>query len=388
MDPIMLATNTCSLGGLNSYNWIGVNSIVIMLSLSIASLAYVIANLVGTQDANKIKGYIRYEYVQAVIAIAIIVIVLAISSTVCNLSVSLTPNGQAPFAFAQNYVGTLLFVHGTGLITQMYAASVQYTVFGNVIDFFSSEVASSLQKALVTLPSFAGVSITLSPGGAFASTFNSYASILTDEYTPLVIATFGMLFIQYIILPLISGSALVIVLPIALIMRSLSFTGPRLRNTADSFIAIALAFYFIFPLTFVMDQGIMNWLYCANGATGTCNPYAAYAGAYTSPTISESSLFANNPTPLPSWLDLPSTFYQGTFSSLFFDSQTGNSNPITSVIYAPTAIVGFADEVSQYIFQGIVLMALNTAITIVFAIGLTKGLSESLNFLGGGNLIG
>ncbi|MDE1762328.1 MAG: hypothetical protein KGH59_04175 [Candidatus Micrarchaeota archaeon] len=386
MLPIMLVSNTCALGGLNTNNWVGVNLLVIMLALTIASVAYILTGLfLTTQQAARVRGYIRFEYVQAMIGVSVIIAVLALSSIICNVGSQLTPQGQSPFAFAQTYVGNLLFVQGTGLVTQMYTASVQYTVYANVMDFFASSAIGTVNSIFgsffpnLNLPA----KIEFVPGQAFTSTFNTYSSILTDRYTPLVIATFAMLFLQYLLIPIIQGGALVVVLPLALLMRSMSFVGPRLRDTADQFIAISIALYFIFPLTFVMDQQILNWTFCINGVK-VCNPYIAYAGAYTVPTATQSGIFTSNPVALPSWLNLPGAFYSSAFGNSFFNTNSGASNPLQAILSAPNDVMAFGASVAQYLFEGIVLIALNMAITITFAVGLARGISSALAFVGGG----
>lgn len=386
MISVLLQTsaNVCEFGGLNTNNWIGISATIIMVSLLIASFIYVASGFVSRKDTEKIRGYVRFEYVQAVLSAAIIVALLVLSSFSCNISASLTTPSQNAFSFAQHYVGDLLFIKGVGLETSLYATGIQFGIYSGVV----SEGFEKLTSYLPTLPPLrvGSLNFTMEPPNDFGALYENYASVLIDVYIPLLIASFAMLLIQFLLIPIVSGSVLTVVIPVAIIMRSLSFTGPKLREAANTFIAIGVAFYFIYPMTFIMDQQIVNWMYCSQTIPNCGNPYPQYIAPYELNTINPSTLFASqNPSSDP--LNIGILFYQTPLSQLWNSVYSGSgglqANPFIAIFYAPGVVVNLASQVSEYLFQAIVLMALNMAITIGFAIGLWKGISGGLNFLGG-----
>jgi len=375
-------SSSCAFGGLNSNNWVGISALVILLSLTIAGLVYLLANFAPTRERERLRGYVRFEFGQAIISMIIIVAILGIATTACNVSLQLTQPSQDSFSFAQHYVGNLLFVKGIGLITTIYSTSIAFTVYSGVL--------TGLAEALPDLPLFnakgnGGATGFSGSVGApdFNSLYKNYATVLTDVFVPLVILSFSMLFLQFLALPLIQAAALTVVLPVALIMRSISFSGPRLKQAANEFIAIAIAFYFVFPMTFVMDAQIMNWMYCAPGAATCANPYPQYAGSYTLSTISPSSLFGSAPSPDFGFggAQLPLNFYSSA-AGQFFNNFLSAKDPLTAVFAAPSIVTAVGMQVAGYMFQTTVLIALDLAITIGLAAGLAKGIGQALNFLG------
>src|SRR5690348_6475722 len=252
MLPILLqaASSTCSFGGINSNDWVGICAAIILASLMFASLAYVISGFLPRKEGDKIKGYVRFEYVQAGLGAIIVIALIMLSSATCSISANLTSPSQDPFSFAQHYVGSLLFEKGIGLETSFYSTSIQFAVWSGVVGAGIDQLYSYFPK-LTRQTVIGGFTIQQSPPSDFGSLYDNYAAVIVDFFIPILIVSFAMLLINFITLPVISGVSLTVVIPIALIMRSLSFTGPRLREAANSFIAIAVAFYFIYPMTFV-----------------------------------------------------------------------------------------------------------------------------------------
>ncbi len=396
---------TCSFGSINTSNWIYINAIIILLTLTVSGAIYAFSKMLPQKEASKIKGYIKYEYVQCIISIAIIVVLIIFQSVACNYSAGIT--GADPFTSAQVYVGSLLFVNGTSIITQLYSASVQTTINGQII---SGLAGGSLGLGLSKLntnyggtwlpPGTAGnptgaplylkgpLDIKIEPSANFPLLFKNYGDMLLDLYAPLVIATFGMLFLQYITLPMIATLCLSVVVPLALLIRSFGFVGPRLKEAADSFLAIAIAFYFVYPMTFVMDQQIIAWVFCSPNVP-TCNPYySSYGIPYTLNSISESSLFSSNTAYVSNYFsgttsanfNIPLSFYGSIISEL------GTTNNGTT-IFAPFNLV-FSDGslIAQYMFKGVVLVALDLALTIGFGLGLMKAINSGLAFINEGGI--
>ncbi|MGI0141308.1 MAG: hypothetical protein ACREBF_01505 [Candidatus Micrarchaeales archaeon] len=399
---LLQVSNACAFGGLNTNNWIGISGLVILLSLSVAGLVYLISNFLGRRETEKLRGYVRFELGQIVVSSLIIVVLLAFAATTCSIGTQISQPPLPPFTAAQNYVGNLLFVQGIRLETSLYSTSIQFAIYGDTLDAISGPALTAVQGAaqgaiqgiisklnLPSLPAGIGVDVGFTNPN-FGTIFSNYAAVLTDIYIPLIILSFAMLFVQFILLPLISAGALTVVVPVALIMRSLSFSGPRLRETANAFLAIAIAFYFIFPMTFVMDQLILNWMYSvpspllcsdvSNLATCNFNPYPQYISNYQTTSLSPSTLFQGSGT-MPGF-SLPYDFYYTAGSQLFGSITSSTNNPFAAILYAPDTVVALGTQVSNYVFESTVLIALDLAITVGIAVGLVKGLNSAFSFLG------
>lgn len=401
---LQAATASCTFGGINSNNWILISALVLIFSLMVAGLVYLLSNFVGRRNAEKLHGYVRFEIGQVMISAFIIIIIASLAALGCNVGMQLTSPPQQPLQFAQSYVGQLLFVQGVGLESSLYSTSIQLGVYGGVVDAIASptftaiggavgslgSAASTLLK-VPSLPSF----LTIKPQPPnFQTVYNNYTKII-DVYITAIIVGFAMLFLQFILIPLISAGALTVVVPIAIIMRGLSFVGPRLRESANAFLAIAIAFYFVYPMAFVLNQTIINWMYssptpalCTNVQdTSTCNfnPYPQYIADYKGTTLNPGKIFSQSSAPIyvgGQPLSLPSDFYF-TSGSQLLNSLTGSANnPLNPLLYGAQTIITEADQVSKYLFESVVLIALDMAITMGFAVGLYKGLNGALSFLG------
>jgi len=378
-----VVSNSCTFGGLNTNDWVGISALVILLSLTISGLVYLIANFMAGREGAKMKGYVKYEFGQAIISMVIIVIILGIASTACSVSLQFTNPSQDSFSFAQHYVGGLLFVSGIGLMNNIYSTSIAFTIYSGVLTGLATALPDLPLNPILKLGKDSPFQASVGAPD-LSSVYKNYATVLTDVYIPLIILSFSMLFLQFLTLPLIQATALTVVLPIALIMRSLSFTGPRLKQAANEFLAIAIAFYFIFPMTFIMDAQIINWMYCTPAQTTTCsNPYPQYSGSYVVPGLTQSSLFGSTPDKGFGIFgtQLPSQFY-GSAGSQFINTVLSAKDPLTSIFAAPAIVVEVGMQVAGYMFQTTVLIALNLAITIGLAAGLSKGIGQALNFLG------
>jgi len=359
MISFLLDFNTCAFAGVgvNANNWIGINMLVVLLFFTIAALIYALSNLLPPSPREKLKTTSKFEIMQMILSIFIIIILVGIASLSCNFTNSIA--GMDPFEAAQIYIGKLLFVDGINLATHIYSTSIEFMIGSEIFNIVGSPILIPLVESSVLK-----LSATLSP--SFGNVYNTYAGIIVG-YNALVIITFGMLFLNFLMLFIVKATMLTVVLPVAIAMRSLSFLGPRLRESANSFLALAIAFYFIYPLTFVMDSYIVDWTYCI-GAQSTCNPYySSYPLTYTASSIPASSLFATNPkyNLFGFQFILPFNFYSSVLSGI----------PFQDILLAPSSVGVIAQQVSDFLFQGIFLMALDISITVAFAISLTKALN-------------
>jgi hypothetical protein len=364
---LILSVNTCSFagGGVNQYNWISINMIIVLAFLTIAGLIYALSNLLPPRTMSKLKSISRFEMAQVVISLIIIIAIAGLASLSCNFTNSIA--GMDTFEAAEVYIAKLLYVNGINLAAHIYSTSIEFMVVGEIARYASVFLSGSKELEAGAFKA----SVSISPD--IYKVYSNYADLIVS-YNIFVIVTFGMLFLMFLSLFIVKGIMLTVVLPVAIAMRSLAFFGPRLREAANSFLALAIAFYFIFPLTFVMDSYIVNWTYCT-GSLSSCNPYySSYPVSYTSSSMPPSSLFTANPqyTVLGLTFNVPLNFYSSAFVS-------GVS---TQALYPPFAVGTISQEVADFLFQGIVLMALDLGITAAFAKSLTNALNSGFGIRG------
>ncbi len=395
MDLVLLLTayqQACTFAAINQGAWLNINGIVILLALVLGAGVYAIASMLPASTREKLRGAVKTEMFQAVLSVFIIIAVLALAYTSCQAGQSITQElttglYQDPMQFAQFYLSNLLFQRSNQIFGQIYSESAIFLAAAHVLEMIVES------EEITILGGYVGVQLSNNITGVYYG----YTGVITGTYTAMLVASYAVLFIFYLILPITQALALTVLLPLTIVIRSWPFGGPRLREAANSFLAIAIAFYFILPITITLNNYVVNWMYCSNYiGTGTplqltsqnCNPYADYVQFTQFSSLPLSSLFTANSAanivgPGGSVTQVPVEFYSGIFSG-----QGGLGSVITGSLKilfdVPDIIAGFGYEIAEYMFESIVLVALDIAITIGFAQGLTKALNAAPNILGAG----
>lgn len=372
-----------STASLNTGNWIGINFLVILLSFTIAGVVYSLSNLFPVSTKEKMKGAAKFEAFQGLISIAIIIVLIAFSSVTCNIGADLTVSSaqvinatyQNPMQFAESYIGNLMFSQGLSLFSQIYTESVLLAINANL--------ASIIDEALENLVE-GFLSISFSPG--LMGTLYGFSGALGATFEPLIVVSFGVLFMIYLLLPMIQSLALTVIVPLALIMRSIPFAGPKLRESSDTFLSLAVGFYFILPLAILMNSYLIHWVYTpCNATTGAlCNPYSQFTSAYQLNQVNTNQLFNTPPQQLGSAkTPLGNIFSSISIPSSFLSSSIAQSGGIlgglAGVLAAtydlPQIMVTYSLKTAEYVFNAVFLIGLDLAITLAFSQGLTKGLN-------------
>ncbi len=407
MEPLLLLTTSLlsqcqyNIHFLNYDGWLNVAALVIIAVLMISATVYVISGLLPENPREKLRAAVKYEYIQGIFSIVLIAVIFTASIAACDIGGALTQSSSFvyndPFQFANYYMSNLLFTKGIALTTSMWSAGVLF-----IIDAFFVQYALTLAGSLIPPLTISGGTVGLSiqpfitAGGSSesATIIFDYNSVLYAILEPLVVVAFGLLFVIFISLTAIETLSLTLVIPVAIIMRSLSFSGPRLREASNALIAIAIAFYFVFPLTLAMNYYVVNWTYCLGNLSG-CNPYATELTPYQINQIPFNQLF-NNPastcnldglgacaSATPSPITIPLNFWTAVANSNG-GLASASRQVIKAMIDMPQIIDNYSEYTAQFLFQAIFLIGLDVGITIGFAIGLNKGLSTIGSILGGG----
>jgi hypothetical protein len=375
------------INSLNANDWIMVTSLVLAINFAIAAVLFAFSGILPTTYREKLKGAVKYEAFQGMISVFILAILIATSSTLCAVGQMLVYGStvqqyQNPLQYSQTYVSNLMFNTGLSLYSNIYAESILLTVDGNIADTLEQFLSE------LSITPLAGFTL----GSGLLGIFYGFGGALTSTFLALIAVTFGILFMVYLLLPFIQQLAFTVVLPVALIMRSIPFAGPNLRQTSDTFLALAIGFYFIFPLTLLLNNFIMTWVYSPCTPVGNppvlCNPYYEYTGAYYISNLPTDALFSTQPQNIVGngflgGTNLPDNFYNGGFQGLG-GLGSGIEEILKNLYDLPNIIIMYAKETAQFLFQGIFLVGLDLAITVGFAVGLSKGLSSVGRMLGVG----
>ncbi len=410
-----LINAACTVGGTLQQSWVSIIVLIALAGISIAGLLYAIANFAPGAYREKMKLIARFEIVQAALSLIILLALIGVSSSTCSLSSSISSSliGSAadPFTFARYYVGNLLFNNGVGLIAQAYTIGINYAITAATIRLLESPVGPywasipGIGNLFGTTFSFGGesnlkLSIELEPSTSLSSVYAQYGGFIYggtvsiwDILSGFVSLTFAVLLAIWLLLPVVQATGLVLIVPIALAMRMIGFISPRVRNLSNSIFAVALAFFFIYPMTIVFNAYAVGWLYCTNGVS-PCNPYTQYVGTYNLQKISVNSLFTSNKVSsnlgglTGGTTALPASIFSSLSSGVQFLLSSGSfTKQLLSIIDVPVSISNYSDQVAQYILQGIVFMALDLAITIGFAVGLAKSFNAVSEIMGEGGSV-
>ncbi len=362
--------NTCALYGsfTNANNWIGINVLVIIVGLSIIAVIYSLSRLLPYDTRAKLTGITKIEITQIIISAVIIAALIAASSTACSISASMsqsvTGTAYSPFVFADSYIGNLVYSKGLAIYSQVYTLSITYDIYSKVLAF-AGGIISSLIPGIGELfkSSVGGLAITGTLGYDAAIALGILSTLLVSMFSPLVIIAVGMLFIQYLMLPVIEYTMFTIVLPIAIAMRALAFSGAGLRNASNAVLAIAIAAYLIYPMTVGFDAYTMHWLFSSSNPT-----YTFLSSTYSHSSTIPSSFLSTTGIPSFGSSTYPSiSSILSTLSVSGFLSAVSFSEPLTIV-----------NEISELMFQAVVLFGLDIVITMGFAGSLAKALNSGI----------
>ncbi len=375
----------------NANNWIAINYVVVLVTIMIAGLLYAISGIMPTSTREKLRGAARYEAIQGVVSVLIIMILILFASTVCyageTMASQITGGGaaftsnlnyQGPFQYAENYLASLLYQKGLTISTNLYSTAVDYSINADVIELGGTTITNILQSSFKPL-AFGPVEVEILPSFQIGLIYLSYSTLFVDLYGTLTVLTFGGLFMLWLLLFFIYSISLTLVVPIAIIARSFGFVGPKLREASEQLLAIAIAFYFILPIMISFNSYAVGWMYANNNpafvcANGACNPLNS---------LTPSSLFTQGTVNTGGFFDI------GLPLNLINLGSGGMSwANLNTLLAAPTAAQNFAAVIAEYMFEGVVLLALDFAVTLGFAVGLAKGLNAISGLISSGPVWG
>ena len=376
---------TCALYGGASYvnSWLSINFAVILAGIFVVTLVYMLSRFLPSSMKGKITSVMRVELTQLFISVIIIIVLIGAASTACTASTAIsqhvTHTTESPFAYSDYYIGNLTLNTGLRLLTNIYLTSIDYgidsRVYPALINYEGPGFLSHTAKIVSKSTANKGVEI-FSVGFSFGADLGANFGILSDLYLavfgPIITLVIGSLFVQYLSIPIFEYTAFTVVLPVALIMRSIAYSASGsggLRSASNAVLAIAIAVYLIYPLMISYNSYIVNWIFSVQ------NPYFQYL--HTSFTLDS----------------LPSTFFSSLSSSVsgsFLGITTPSLNsllgnyastgvlPLFDPFAVTSQILTTIDEMAQFIFVGIFLFGLDVAVTLGFAQSLASSLDAGI----------
>ncbi len=366
--------NSCALFGGSTYvnSWLSINYLVIAVSFSVLAFLYMLSKLFPGATQSKVSNLLRVDITQLMLSIVIILVLLGMSQLTCNITASLSQTlagtSLSPFQYADFYIGNLAMNTGLKLLGNIYSTSVTYAIDGRVLSTIGETSAFNLLNATVV-----GVKFTM--GQDFGAAYGSLSDVYFDLFAPFTILSIGTLFLQYISLPLIEFTAFVVVLPIALVLRSISLTGSGLRTTANAFLAIAIAAYLVYPLMIAFNAYAIHWIFSGNNPLYGCT--GCISSAYSLNNL-PSSFFNSMSSQGVTFEGITTPALSSLIGSTYFSDLGAQFDPSYVISTAQASIT----EISQFIFSAIFMFGIDITVTIGFAMGLAKGLNSGIEGAG------
>ena len=371
----VLLINGCALFGGSTYvnSWLSINYLVIAVSFLILALLYMLSNFFPGATKSKVSNLLKVDITQLMLSIVIILILLGMSQLTCNITSSLSQTlvgtSLSPFQYADFYIGNLAMNTGLKLLGSIYSTSVTYAIDSRVL----TTIGETSPLAHLGNASVIGVNINI--GQDFGAAYGSLSDVYFDLFAPFTILSIGALFLQYISLPLIEFTAFVVVLPIALVLRSISLTGSGLRTTANAFLAIAIAAYLVYPLMIAFNSYAINWIFSGNNPLYGCT--GCISTAYSLNNI-PSSFFNSVSSQGVTFDGVTTPAISSLIGSTYFSHMGAQFDPSYVISSAQTSIT----EISQFLFTAIFMFGIDITVTIGFAMGLAKGLNSGVEGAG------
>jgi hypothetical protein len=381
---VTTAVNTCAIFGGSTYvnSWLPINLLILMVAFLIVAFVYTLSRMMTASVRGRISSVARYEIVQILISALIIVVVLGMATGACSISASFSQHfsgtTQDPFSFAEYNISTLAFHTGLGLYSSMFSTSMSYQAAAAIQSDLSSYALSTILTGIGFSPCAAinnpyfQCEFGLSANGP--SLFNAISDLYLDVFTPLIMLSVGILFIQFLSLPFFEYMAFTVVLPVSLALRSLPFTGGGLKNVSNMLLAIAIAFYIIYPMMVAFNVWAVHWIYSTN------NPLYPYLNSSlgTNAIPSQPPNFLKTlPTGSQTYFGLVQPTIWSVVNSTYF-TNLKNLIPVVNIFNAETQIRITVNAISKYFFQTVVLFGIDVAFTVAFAASLARALNGGI----------
>ncbi len=236
-----MAVYGCSVSS-DYFQWIPIVSILVLITFFVISIVYMLSQFLKRPDW---AYWAKSEMWQTIIACILVGGIFAITGLACVIAENLA--GGDPFFISDRYLHNLVWNKVVPAVDNLFKLS------------FQAQKESVYTTAMVSC--------------SFGVCFQPHAGLATLSYNfetmAALITPFGAsLLFQKLFLQFIKEIAFSIILPIGLILKVFPFT----RDAGAFLIAAALAFYVVFPLTYVFNQMLMYEVMQDPMVVGWCDP--------------------------------------------------------------------------------------------------------------------
>lgn len=409
-------------------DWLGINFLVILAMFLLISFLYLLSRILPAYVRGRFTSLTKVEITQIFISVFILIALASVTNMLCNgpssyvaTLIETTSQGVAvgfpqshtstvpfpalvspvvpsadvndPFLFSESYVSSYAFEIGPELGIQVYAYSYTFSILSGlwyvvgdiVTNLIPAQFFPPFLNRTVALPGGVQMTFASYPGIDVGIPYGMLSNVFLDYLSPLVIVGIGIMLVQYLVLIIADTWAFSVILPIALIVRTLAFSGGWLRNAANSLLAIAIALYIIYPVMIIFDAYMVHWIFtiCAGGVvSASCNPGAVFLQAtYTHDTLQGVVNPVGAETINLYGIGIPISDTSILGSVISIGAQVGQAvtgvfgyGADQTIVSVQTVIL----EVSEFLFIVIVMFAINLTVTVGFSMGLAKALNNGI----------
>ena len=248
-------------------NWI----IVAMISVGVAYLVVAITYMAAKSVNNsEFISWANKELFQVTATLFIVFIIFGtsmIEDYVVNSYVDQNLEVLRSYGYGSNYQGQPAAIAAAEAYLDMVNRYVEDRIFASTLLYIN------LQSALTSIQyikqSFFGGLVTIS----LEEVRNTLNKPLSDMYGPILsslFAAWGITVMQTWFLEVVRNFAFTLILPLGIVLR----TTPYMRNTGSALIAIAIGFYLVFPLTYLLNYKIVEAIKCSQPGPINCKDWA------------------------------------------------------------------------------------------------------------------
>jgi len=209
------------------FDWVPILAFLVLIAFFLVSLVYMLSQFFRRPDW---AYWAKSEFWQTISSCVMIGLIFALVSTTCVIAQSLA--GGDPFFIADRYLHNTIWGQLAPAVDNLFQLSFKAQKWAAfTIGLISCSFGVCFQP-------FAGF-------GTLSYNFETMAALITPLGASLL---FQKIFLQFV-----KDIAFTVVLPIGLILKVFPLT----RDAGAFLIAAAIAFYAVFPLTYVFNQMIM-----------------------------------------------------------------------------------------------------------------------------------
>jgi hypothetical protein len=313
------------------YPWQLISIILVSISFSFAAIAYMLAKVFRSDG---LKKFANSEFLAALSTLLLVSMIVLFITFFEDLAMKFAIETLRIFDPAYSIE-----------LQRAKAAGKNVTIFSYPIYYLEKVINCSEYAWILSLCIDIPVEVTVSYQGIMASPGQTLRNMMHEVNSTLSYLIF-LLYIQKHVLIFASQTMLTVFLPIGIVCRAFPLT----RGIGNTFIAVAVGLYFVFPLSYYM---VLAGFYFPNiesqcKVTVAKNPLDSFTTGGCAAVLTGSSLVAI----------LPSELIKAAGEKLGIRDFFESGNPILRILAGGSAVAGsaaIASEIYNLFFRGIIV---------------------------------